>query len=120
MFNEVCIKGHCFNVEVADNRASRTKGLMGVENLANDKGMLFIFDQPGVYAFWMKNTLISLDMIWLDENQKIVFIKHNAQPCREEPCESFSPGKEAKYVIEINGGLAEKLGLKIGDAAVFR
>ncbi len=118
--SQVCFKDSCFKVKTAETAAERSKGLMEVEQLEEDRGMLFIFDHSGVYAFWMKNTLIPLDMVWLDKDKKIVFIKHNAQPCKKEPCESFSPGKEAKYVLEINGGLAEKLGLEIGERAVFK
>ena len=72
------------------------------------------------YGFWMKNTLISLDIIWIDENKEVVFIKRSAKPCRADPCEIFKPDKNAKYVLEINGGLAEKIGLRVGDGLEFR
>jgi len=71
------------------------------------------------YGFWMKNTLISLDIIWIDENKEVVFIKRNAKPCRADPCEIFKPDKNAKYVLEINGGLAERIGLRVGDSLEF-
>jgi len=87
---------------------------MGRKNLAEDAGMLFIFDKEGFYPFWMKDTLIPLDIIWIDENNKIVYIAGNAQPCVQN-CKNYDPPKEAKYVLEINGGLADKLNIKIGD-----
>lgn len=98
----------------------RSRGLMYREGLDSDKGMLFIFEKEGEYPFWMKNTLISLDIIWINENKEVVFISENAQPCSEEySCPSISPGKNAKYVLEINGGTSERIGLKIGDKANF-
>ena len=67
----------------------------------------------------MKNTLISLDIIWIDENKKIVFISQNNQPCLEDNCPAINPGVKAKYVLEINAGIAEELGIKIGEAMEF-
>jgi uncharacterized membrane protein (UPF0127 family) len=116
----VCFTINCFNVEIAKDQKDIAKGLMFRKKLNENEGMLFIFDKEGKYSFWMKNTLIPLDIIWLDKNQKIVYIKKNAQPCREEMfCPSFSPEKEAKYVLEILGGVSDKINLKIGDRAVF-
>jgi uncharacterized protein len=109
-----------FEVKVAYTPEDRARGLMFREQLPRDKGMLFIFDKPGVYRFWMKNTLISLDIIWLNENKEIVFIEHNVLPCKKDYCPNYGSEKESKYVLEINGGLAEDLGLKIGDIAIFK
>lgn len=114
--NRVCFRNNCFDVELATTPAKMSRGLMFRKNLDASKGMLFIFKKEGNYPFWMKNTLIPLDIIWINENKEIVFVGKNAQPCAEEsPCLSINPGKNAKYVLEINGGLAEKIGLKIGD-----
>ncbi len=86
------------------------------EKLDLDKGMLFIFEEEGEYSFWMKNTLIPLDIIWINKAKEVVFISGNTQPCQEEySCSSINPGKNAKYVLEINAGIAEKIGLKVGD-----
>ncbi len=92
---------------------------MGRISLEAGKGMLFVFETEGEYGFWMKNTLIPLDMIWIDGKNKVIYIKENAAPCKTEPCETFGPGRKAKYVLEINGGMNEKLGIKIGDQAVL-
>ena len=87
------------------------------ERLDEDKGMIFVFSEEGTYSFWMKNTLISLDMIWIDEEQKVVYIAHNVQPCAEPQCPSMNPDAKAKYVLEINANLSEKKGISVGDMA---
>ena len=85
------------------------------ESLGEDEGMLFVFEEEGEYNFWMKNTIIPLDMIWIDSEGRIVHIEYDAQPC-EENCELIRPEIEARYVLEINSGLSEKLGIKVGDS----
>jgi len=112
---QVCIKENCFDVEIADTAKEREIGLMNREHLAKNSGMLFVFEKEDIYNFWMKNTLIPLDIIWIDGNNKIIFIKENAEPCKIEQCETFEPKQKAKYVLEINGGLADELGIEIGD-----
>lgn len=116
----VCFDDECFDVEVVDTEADRMKGLMFREYLDQDKGMLFVFEESRVYPFWMKNTLISLDMIWIDENYEVVFIKESAMPCTSDPCPSINPGTQALYVLEINGGLAAQKGIELGDKAKFK
>jgi len=112
---QVCFEESCFEVEIADTTEKQQAGLMNRENLERNQGMLFIFDIEDKHKFWMKNTLIPLDMIWIDKNNKIIFIQKNAQPCKTEQCESFGPDENAKYVLEINGGLAEEMGIEIGE-----
>lgn len=104
-----------FTVEIAKTETERDRGLMFRKELANDRGMLFVFDKEGVYPFWMKNTFIPLDMIWMDSSGKIVFIGKNIQPCKTLICPSVIPEGKAKYVLEINAGLSEKIGWKAGD-----
>ena len=111
--NQVCFKSYCFSVELAVTPEEREKGLMFRQNLDSDKGMLFIFKKEGRYGFWMKNTSIPLDIIWINDNKEVVFINENTQPCRENYCPVIEPTKDAKYVLEINGGLSEKIGLTI-------
>jgi len=113
--NKVCYENECFEVEIADDPAERAKGLMFRESLERDKGMLFIFEETGIYPFWMKNTFISLDIIWLDSSGEVVFIKENAMPCLEEPCESFNPSVEARYVLEFSSGFVEEKDVSLGD-----
>lgn len=87
------------------------------KSLEEDKGMFFIFDKEGIYSFWMKNTLIPIDIIWLDKNYDIVFISKNSRPCGNDNCLVINPNINARYVLEINAGISEKIGLKIGDKA---
>jgi len=111
----VCLKEKCFAVELATTPVQQARGLMGREKLDNNKGMLFVFQKEGIYPFWMKDTLIPLDMIWIDSNNKIVFISQNAQPCKSLICPQINPGVNAMYVLEINSGISEELDLQLGD-----
>ena len=103
-------------MELAKTEAEREKGLMNRTSLDSNKGMLFIFDKEDIYSFWMKNTLIPLDMIWINQNNKVVFISKNAQPCKTLICPVITPTVNAKYVLETNAGLSGKFGFKPGDA----
>lgn len=118
--NKVCFKTHCFDVKIAKTKAEKRRGLSNREKLGENKGMLFIYPEERKLSFWMKDTLVPLDIIWINKKQKVIEIKHNAQPCKSEPCPSFSPENKAQYVLEINGGEAEKLGLKPGDRLKFK
>lgn len=117
---QVCANDQCFNVEIADTAIKRAHGLQGRKELADDEGMLFIFEAPDIYNFWMKDTLISLDMIWIDENKKIVDIKTHVPPCVAEPCAMYGPSGKASFVLEIKAGQAEVRGIKAGDELVFK
>lgn len=102
-FVEWCIEGTCFDLEVAANTEQRMKGLMERPVLPEWTGMVFYFDEPGRHAFWMKNTLIPLDVIWVWVDNTVVDI-HTLQPCRSEQCPSTIPVTFADRVIEINAG----------------
>lgn len=117
--NKVCINSKCFNIEIAQTPEERQKGLMYRQSLNENAGMLFIFDKEGIYPFWMKNTLIPLDIIWINKDYKIVYIEKNIAPCKTDPCPSYSPQKEALYVLEINSGLAEKYSFKVGERVIL-
>jgi uncharacterized membrane protein (UPF0127 family) len=80
---------------------------------------MFLFPKSGDYPFWMKNTLIPLDMIWIDEGKKIVHVAANVPPCKADPCPSYPPNANAKYVLELAAGVAAKHGLKNGDVLRF-
>ncbi|MFC1699260.1 DUF192 domain-containing protein [Candidatus Omnitrophota bacterium] len=115
----VCFQDYCYSVELAQTAEQRSLGLMFREHLDPDQGMLFIYPEQGNYSFWMKNTLIPLDMIWINKDQAVVFIGQDIQPCRAEPCPKISPDCPAKYVLELNSGTVDKIGLKIGDQLEF-
>jgi hypothetical protein len=115
--SRVCFGNDCFAVEIAATDAEREKGLMGRKKLGAGQGMIFIYDKPGYYSFWMKNTLIPLDIVWLDKDRRVVFINENTQPCREDDCPALTPVIQAQYVFEANAGTAEKIGLQYGDRA---
>ena len=111
----VCFQDQCFTVETAGTFEEQSQGLQFRTELAPDAGMLFIFSHDGRYAFWMKDTLIPLDMIWLDRDMKVVHMKENVPPCTHDPCPSYSPESPARYVLELNAGMVQKIGLKIDD-----
>lgn len=116
---KVCFENHCFNIELASTVEEQKRGLTFRENLDLDKGMLFVFKKEAKHSFWMKNTLIPLDIIWINKNKEVVFISQDAQPCEKDPCPSIMPNKEAKYVLEINAGISKNIGLDIGDKISF-
>lgn len=113
--NRVCFRNHCFDVELAITPKERSIGLMFREKLNSKMGMLFVFEEEGKHSFWMKNTLIPLDIIWINENKEIVFISENTQPCEKSSCPIIKSTENAKYVLEINGGISKKIGLVVGD-----
>lgn len=100
-----------FSIDVADDELERAQGLMHVEQMGQFKGMLFIYDQPLHATFWMKNTLIPLDMLFADPSGTITRIHENATPLSEA---TIDGGENVLYVLEINGGLASKLGITEG------
>jgi len=100
-----------FTIDVADDDLERAQGLMHVESMGQFKGMLFIYDQPLHATFWMKNTLIPLDMLFADKTGKITHIHENATPLSEA---TIDGGHDVLYVLEINGGLASKFGITEG------
>lgn len=108
-----------FMVEVASTKEEKEQGLMFREKLPEKDGMLFLFETEKPLTFWMKNTLIPLDIIFINENLEIVDIATNFPPCETENCVIYQSNKPAQYALEINGGLTEKLGIKINDKIHF-
>ncbi len=101
-----------FSVELADDEAERAKGLMFRESLPKNAGMLFMYPAPKPVAFWMKNTLIPLDMIFLDQTGTVKHVHHMAKPQDTTP---IPGGRDILGVLEINGGLAKVLGITKGS-----
>jgi uncharacterized membrane protein (UPF0127 family) len=106
-------------VEVASDDATREQGLMYRDNLADDHGMIFLFPQAGEYPFWMKNTLIPLDMIWMDAQHHIVHIARNVPPCKADPCPNVPPNAPASSVLELAAGVAARHHLADGSVLRF-
>lgn len=106
---------HRFTVEIANNDAERERGLMFRVHLAADHGMLFVFADSAPRYFWMKNTLIPLDIIFFDTHKRLINVSANTPPCKADPCPTYGSNAPAKYVLELNAGMAAKLGLKAGD-----
>ena len=104
-------------IEVADNEAEITQGLMYRRSMPDTTGMLFIMPKTEEQVFWMKNTHIPLDMIFIDEDKKIVTIQVNTIPFSEKRVPSFKP---AKYVLEVNAGFCQRRGIDEGEIVDFR
>jgi len=117
--NRVCINKSCFDVEVVSKDEDRYRGLQHRTSLEKDHGMLFIFPTSRKHGFWMKDTLISLDMIWLDYSRRVVHIEKDVPPCTKDPCPSYIPIQKALYVLEINAGMVEEKNIMIGQMADF-
>jgi len=105
-----------FDIEIADNEYETQRGLMDRKSMKETNAMLFVFPDMQMRAFYMKNTLIPLDIIYLDNNNTIVSIQENAKPLDEASLPSGSP---AQYVLEINGGLSQQLNIAVGDKMSF-
>lgn len=100
-----------FRVEVADDSAERATGLMRRPSMSVGHGMLFVYDTAGPVSFWMRNTFIPLDMIFMDETGTVTRVHENARPLDETPIEG---GDDVLTVLEINGGLARQIGIVEG------
>lgn len=111
--------GKEITVELAVNPEERERGLMFREELEPDQGMLFVFEEEDLYSFWMKNTLIPLDIIWLNSHLQIVHIEKNVPPCPREPCPGYLPRYPALYVLELKAGQAEANDLKLYERISF-
>ena len=106
--------GAVYAVELARTPDEQAQGLMFRESLAPRTGMIFLFTDGGAHHFWMKNTMIPLDLIWLAADGKVVFVSANTPPCKSDPCPLYGPDAPAPTVLEIAGGLAAKEGIAPG------
>jgi uncharacterized membrane protein (UPF0127 family) len=114
--------GKEITAEVVISQTEMLRGLMFRDKLPPDRGMLFIHGSPGPYAYWMYNVRIPLDIIWLDEDRRIVEISPNTPPCPSKSakeCPSYGGKVPARFVLELAGGTAQKEGLRLGDRVSF-
>jgi len=115
------LRGKSFRVELARTPAEQAKGLMFRTELADDAGMLFLFDDEAPRAFWMKNCKIPLDILYFDSQWRLVGKSLNTPPCNlGDRCPSYPSGAPARYVLELRGGLGEEMGVILGDRLEYR
>lgn len=112
MFKSVCFRQTCVEVEVAATPEARKQGLMHRKHLGDTSGMLFVFDEVDIYPFWMKDTLLCLDIVWLSEGWEVVHIARKTRPM--DLC-LLVPDQPALYVLEVNAGVVDRLGVRLGD-----
>jgi len=103
-----------FEVSIAETAEARTRGLMGIEELADGSGMVFLEPQPVQASFWMKDTLIPLSIAFWDQDGGILAIL-DMEPCREDPCEMYGPGVSWIGALEVNRGAFAERGVEVGD-----
>jgi len=116
-FRYVKIGEEMIKIDLARTQAEQEKGLSGREALRENEGMLFIFPKSQRNYFWMKDMNFPIDIIWIDKDFKIIFIKKNAEPSSYP--NSFGPSVDNRYVLEVLAGFSEKNNLKIGDRVEF-
>ena len=119
---EMSLRGHVFVLEIAVTPAERARGLMHRESLAENAGMLFVFSAERTLNFWMKNTLIPLDILYMDSDGIVVDIQmmHPQPGVPDSELRNYPSAAPAQYALEINAGLAESLGFEVGNRAYFR
>ncbi len=118
----ISVKSLNIKAKVASKPDERKNGLSKQESMPLDEGMLFVFENPGLFGIWMKDMKFAIDIIWIDENKKIVDIAANTPPepsKKEKELTIYRPTSNAKYVLEINAGLSTLNNLQIGDQVNF-
>lgn len=113
----VTIRGETLKVEIAQTPKEKERGLSGKLSLPKDLGMLFVFDEPGIYGFWMKDMNFPIDIIWISQDSKIIDISPDILPSTFP--DTFSPKLPAKYVLEVNAGWAEQHKVTVEDGVKF-
>ncbi|MBN1223431.1 MAG: DUF192 domain-containing protein [Candidatus Aminicenantes bacterium] len=111
--------GKIVTAELAVSDSERAMGLMFRETVNSDQGMLFIFEEEGKHSFWMKNMVVSIDILWLNSAKQIVHIEERVPPCKRDPCPSYTPGVPAMYVLELKAGSVAECGIKLSDKMNF-
>jgi uncharacterized membrane protein (UPF0127 family) len=111
--------GTVLQVEVMVKDEDRAMGLMFRPSLARDRGMLFVFERTDFHGIWMKNCRFPIDILWLDEERKIVHVAEAVPPCTAEPCPVYNPLRRAAYVVELNAGQARREKAAVGAEVGF-
>ncbi|MGA9855407.1 MAG: DUF192 domain-containing protein [Gammaproteobacteria bacterium] len=111
----VMLAGHRIGVEIASTDAAREHGLMNRTHLASGHGMLFVYPNAQLRYFWMKDTLISLDILFFDAQRRLINESADTPPCKADPCPTYASTAPAQYVLELNAGAVKRLGIKTGE-----
>ena len=118
-FIDVCVKGICFSSRVMDNPITRAKGLMNETFLPANEGMLFVFPMNVTPEFWTKKMHYPIDIMFINDDDIVVYLVKNAPPCKTDECQIFKPTTPVSRVLEINGGLSDKYGIHVGDSVEY-
>ena len=113
------LNGERFKVELADTDESRARGLMFRDRMDADHGMLFVFEREEPQAFWMRNTRIPLDILYFDAQRRLVSVSAGVPPCTTPRCPTYPSAAPARFTLELNAGVARRLGTRRGDAIRF-
>ncbi|MGH8400088.1 MAG: DUF192 domain-containing protein [Gammaproteobacteria bacterium] len=111
----VVIAGHAFSVEIVDTEAARERGLMFRTHMASDHGMLFMYEDAQPLTFWMKNTLIPLDILFFDAHRQLINVAANTPPCKIADCPTYASAAPAQYVLELNAQTVTELHIQQGE-----
>ena len=111
----VMLAGHRFSVEIATTDAAREHGLMKHTHMAAGHGMLFVYPDAQPRYFWMKDTLIPLDILFFDAQRHLINVSADTPPCKADPCPTYASAAPAQYVLELNAGIVKRLGIKTGE-----
>ena len=117
--NRITIDGVLLNVDLATTPAEQQQGLSGRATMAQDHGMLFVFQNEEYWSFWMVDMKFPLDMIWFNSNRQAVFFEQNLPPCGSSFCQVFTPSVRAMYVLEVNAGFVAEHHVSLGDTFTF-
>lgn len=109
-----------FRAKLATNDADRQKGLSGVTNMSADQALLMVYPESSKWGIWMKDMKVSLDIVWLDEDKKVVYIVKNAEPADDASLKTFVPKSVAKYVLELPAGTVDAKAIKTDSTASFQ
>ncbi len=113
----ISIAGTPLHIALATTDAEREQGLSGITSLAEDQGMLFVFPKDGIYSFWMKDMLFSIDMLWVSQDGRVVYIVPSSSPATYP--HAFTPNTPARYVLEVPAGFATEHEIGVGSKLDF-
>jgi uncharacterized membrane protein (UPF0127 family) len=114
-YNQIKIGSQEIKAEVVDNEAARMKGLSGKDSIDNNEGMLFVFEKPDIYPFWMKDMKFAIDIIWIKDKKIVEIVKDAQPPTAEGKTISYTPRAQADLVLETVAGFCTENNVKIGD-----